>query len=311
MKGEKIMRQSRKITTKRENDFEALQGGKLAESTVLRQFAEVRKKRLAELGEDTAIQREAGKHFSQLAPSGNSESPHDANAISGLRRITERLARRKLPVPGKLRDLPGVWGNYTLKFTPPYTALGTSVVGQISAVTGNPTISATGNDALGQLSCSVDTNFDKPSGGTASNLMGIHFKPLFDQATARISFNSEFSFSWYVNSIRNKIASSRAQGLIQLFQFDTSFVQPSLRRGAFIGWNIVAQNELKFNYITQTGPTWSLEAPVSSAHFYFLVFSLDCSASGSGWPGSLAGARTIVTVPSITVTITADPVFQA
>jgi len=140
--------------------------------------------------------------------------------------------------------------------------------------------------------------------------MGVHFKPLFSSANARISFDSAIAFSWYVNSIQNKLAFSRAQGLIQLFQFDSTFVQPALRRGVFIGWNEVAQNELDFDFISETGPTWSLEAPVSSNHFYFVVISLSCTASGAGWPGSLAGARAIVTVPSITVTVTANPVAQ-
>jgi hypothetical protein len=177
-------------------------------------------------------------------------------------------------------------------------------------VTGNPTISASGVDNLGQLNCSVDTNFDKPSAGTASNLMGVYFKPLFSEATVRIWFDSEIAFSWYVNSIQNKDATSRAQGLIQLFQYDGAFVQPSLRRGAFIGWNEIAENELDFDFISETGPTWLLEAPVSSSHFYFVVISLTCTASGAGWPGSLAGARAMVTVPSITVTVTTPLLLQ-
>jgi hypothetical protein len=142
--------------------------------------------------------------------------------------------------------------------------------------------------------------------------MGVYFKPRFSEATAVISFDSEIAFSWYVNSIQNKLAISEAQGLIQLFQYDGVFVQPSLRRGAFIGWSEVAENELDFDFISEAGPTWFLEAPVSSSHFYFIVISLTCTASGAGWPGSLAGARAMVTVPSITVTVTAaaPPLFE-
>lgn len=305
----KNMRKSSKTGKQRENDFELLQGGKLTESVVQRRFAEVKRKWLAEINEETAIRQQAGKYFNQIAtPIDDGDNANEAQAIAGLRRVTERLAKRKLAAPRKVKVLPDVWGRYSLKFTPPYKGLGTSVVGQISSATGNPTISATGVDNLGQLSCSVDTNFNKPSGGTASNLMGVHFKPLFSEATARISFDSEIAFSWYVNSIQNKLATSSAQGLIQLFQYDSTFVQPSLRRGAFIGWNEIAENELDFHVISETGPTWFLEAPVSSSHFYFVVISLSCTASGAGWPGSLAGARAMVTVPSITVTVTTNPV---
>ena len=301
------MRKSSKTSKQRQNDFEFLQGGKFAESVVQRQFTDVKRKWLAEINEETVIRQQAGKYFKQIATS--TKSANEAQAMSGLRRVTERLAKRKLATPRKLQVMPDYWGSYSLRFTPPYTGLGTYVVGQISSVTGNPTISASGVDNLGQLNCSVDTNFDKPSAGTASNLMGVYFKPLFSEATVRISFDSEIAFSWYVNSIQNKDATSRAQGLIQLFQYDGAFVQPSLRRGAFIGWNEIAENELDFDFISETGPTWFLEAPVSSSHFYFVVISLTCTASGAGWPGSLAGARAMVTVPSITVTVTTAPLL--
>jgi hypothetical protein len=307
------MRKSNKANQNADSDFKVLQGGTLPEKVVQRQFANVKRNWLAELDEENAIRQEAANYLGQVGtPQNEGEASDDAQAISRLRRLTERLAARKLTLPPrKLGGAPGVWGNYTLRFTPPYTGLGTSVVGQISSVTGNPTISATGIDNLGQLTCSVDTDLNKPSAGTASNLMGVYFKPMFGNATARISFDSEIAFSWYVNSIRHKIATSRAQGLIQLFQYDNTFVQPSLRRGALIGWNEVAEDELDFDLVSETGPSWFLEAPVSSAHFYFVVMSLTCTASGSGWPGSLAGARAILTVPSITVTITGKPVAQA
>ena len=306
------MRKSTNTSKETENDFKVMQGGALPEKVVQRQFAEVKKEWLKNLQEESAIRRESANLRSQIG-SGMDEgaTSSDAQAISKLRQITDRVAARKLKVPGKLGGAPGAWGMYTLNFTPPYTALGTVSSGQQSSVTGSPTISATGVDNLGQMTCSVDTDIKKPSSGTASNIMGVHFKPLFTNATARISFSSEIAFSWYVNSIRNKVATSSAQGLILLYQYDGSFVQPSLRRGALIGWSNYAQDKLDFNFISESGPTWHLEAPVSSSHFYFVVFSLTCSASGEGWPGSLAGARTILTVPSITVSISANPVAQA
>jgi hypothetical protein len=305
---EEGMAKSGKTNKHSVDDFGLLQGGALDEKLVQRQFAEIGQRSLAELNEQNAIRQEADKALAEIGTSGNDAG--DEAAISKLRKISDKLAAKKLPTGLKLGELPGVWGNYTLKFTPPYTGLGTYSVGQKSSVTGNPAITASGIDNLGQMTCSVDTDVNRPSGGTASNLMGIHFKPMFSSATARISFNSQLAFSWYVNSIRNKVARSLAQGLILLYQYDTSFVQPSLRRGAFIGWNEYAQNRLDFNFISEAGPTWTLEAPVSSAHFYFVVISLTCTASGFGWPGSLAGARAVVTVPSITVNIEANPVAQ-
>ncbi len=290
-------------------ELEIFRGGTLAESAIRRQSSDIKKRISAEFDEENALWQRAAKLSGQvLAPI--YEGEESEQAVEGLFKVTDRLAKRKLVKPAPLRAFPDVWGQYTLKFTPPYTSLGGVAGGQVSSVTGSPTIVATGVDSLGQMTCSVDTNQQGPSSGTASNVMGIHFKPLFKEATARISFDSQFAFSFYVNSIRNKIANARAQGLIQLFQFDTGFVQPSLRRGAFIGFNESAQNELNFNVHSEVGPTWSLDASVSSDHFYFVVVSLTCSARGEGWPGSLAGAKVMVTMPSITVTVTGKPIFQ-
>src|SRR5262249_37174590 len=155
-----------------------------------------------EVSEAAAIRRKAGNYLRQIAETRHRGRRASApEAIDELRRITERLAKRKLAATAQRRRLPPVaWGEYSLQFTPPYAGLGSYAVGQITSVTGNPTISATGIDNLGQLSCSVDTNMTGASAGTASNMLGVYFKPLFTSATARISFSSQFSFSWYVNS---------------------------------------------------------------------------------------------------------------
>ncbi len=291
---------------------EQLRGGHLPEDAIERQFARLKRQWTAESSSESTLRLQAAKYAGRLAPPATRQTDErSSEALSELRRITEQLAKRKLPAARKRRLLPDVWGTYTLRFTPPYTGLGTYSAGTISSVTGNPTIDASGVDALGQLTCSVSTDFENASGGTASNVMGVYFKPMFTQAKATITFESDLAFSWYINSIRNKSGFARAQGMIRLYQYDGAFVQPALQSGAFIGFNMSAENEIKFNAYSNAGPTWSLQAPVSSNHFYFVVISLECSANGAGWPGSLAGASARVTVPSISVTITGDPLTQA
>src|SRR5262249_24467606 len=144
-------------------------------------------------------------------------------AISGLRAITERLAKQKLAQPRNLTVPPyGLWGSYTLRFTPPYSGLGTHSVGQISCVTGSPTISTSGVDSLGQLSCSVATDINSPSAsaGTALIEMSVYFRPLFTNATVQVTHYSEVAFSWYANSIDvNKEACSFVSGWLQLYQY--------------------------------------------------------------------------------------------
>jgi hypothetical protein len=302
------MAKSRK--SKKHGALERMQGGALSAAVAQKKFGAVKRQWLAESAAEAALKKKVAKSLGQVAKSPKPD-PKQTQAIAELLRITEGLAKRKLAVPRRRLEVPDTYGNYTLKFTPPYLELGTVVAGQISSVTGDPAIVATGDDYLGQLSCSVDTNHDKASAGTASSQFAVRFKPMFDNATARITFESNYAWSYYVNSIRNKPAYARAQGLIRLMEFDGHFVQPSLQLGAFIGYSISAENELKWNAISTTGPTWALEAKVNSNRHYFVVISLECSASGAGWPGSLAGSRAVVTVPSISVQITGQPLLQA
>jgi hypothetical protein len=293
------------------DEFKYLQGGTLPESDVKRHLADLKQKLTSEFNEKTALRQQAAKYASQIAPAEPADSPKAAQAIKGLRQLTETLSKRKLAAPRKLIVPPTWWGTYTLRFTPYYSALGTYSIGTIQSETGDPTVSATGNDDLGQLSCNVATNYDSPSSATAFNMMGVYFKPIFSQARVRVSFDSEISFYWYVNSIRNKEAISEGQGLIRLIQYNGgAFIQPPLAQGAFLGWGEVGLNSLNFDLVSEAGPTWYLEAPVNSSNWYFVVISLSCSATGTGWPGSLAGANATVTVPSITVTVTADQLVE-
>src|SRR5258708_30281444 len=110
------MRKSSKASKQQESDFELLRGGKLAESAVQRHFADVKKKLAAEIKEEAVIQQQAAKYFSQIdTPNNGGDSPKVAQAISGLRGITERLAKRKLAAPRKVNVPPiTVWGTYTL-----------------------------------------------------------------------------------------------------------------------------------------------------------------------------------------------------
>jgi hypothetical protein len=299
------MRNSSNALRRQQSDFELLQGGKLP-GNVRRHFANLKKMQTDEIERKFAIRQQAAKYLGQIRPSGGPET----TAINSLRAITERLAKQKLAQPRKEIVPPyGLWGSYTLRFTPPYSGLGTYSVGQISSVTGDPTISASGVDSLGQLSCSVATDFESASAGTASNQMGIYFRPLFSNATVQVTYDSEVAFSWYTNSIDfNKEADCYLSGGLQLYRYDGAFVPLSLGGVGFIGLSEGSRNMLVFDFGSKVGGTWPLVAPVSSAYFYFAVISLTCQACGAGWPGSIAGASATVTVPSITVNVTANPV---
>jgi hypothetical protein len=289
-----------------ESAFELMRGGQLPKDVVQRHFSEMKQKLAEEIKEKSAIQQQAAKYFSEIQkPLANVAG--DSAAVAGLGRITDQLAKQKLVVPAIAKVAPGILaGSYTLRFAPPYTAYGNDTVsGDSYPVSGNPTVSTSAVPSLGQFNSSVATDFKSPSEGYAESLMGVHFRPMFGPATARIWFDSEIAFSWWVNSIGPQ-AMSEAHGLLQLYQYDGAFT--FLTEREFTGWRETAQNQLNFDFGSTPGPTWYLESPVSPSHFYFVTMRLRCRASGAGWPGSLAGANLSITVPSITVEVTMNPI---
>jgi hypothetical protein len=304
------MSKARKPSTQALREFEFLQGGKMPTGALKSHLAELKKKTGAEMQKRLAVRQQAAKYLSQINPPVSvGDGAKATQAMNGLRAITDRIAKQKL-VTARFPGQPiQAYGTYTLQFTPysfarsplaPYTT-------GLMSETGNPTISAAGNEQLGQLTCTVESNYNNPSSGTASNQLGVAFQPIFNKATVRITFDSQISFWWYVNSIHGKESIAAAQGLIQLFEYTGSFIRPPLAEGAFLGFDEVGLNSLDLDVVNEAGPTWALDATLSSEWWYFIVVSLTCSANGTGWPGGLAGVSASVTVPSITATITSIP----
>src|SRR5262249_10829000 len=116
------MRNSVKAQQQRD-DFELLQGGQLPGNVVRRHFAALKKTQTREIEKKFAIRQQAAKYRDEIRPL---DAVEGKAAISGLRAITERLAKQKLAEPRNLTVPPyGLWGSYTLRFTPPYSGLGT------------------------------------------------------------------------------------------------------------------------------------------------------------------------------------------
>jgi hypothetical protein len=294
---------------RQQNDFELLRGGTLTASVVRRHFEDVKKRQAQDISAKFAIRQQAAKFF---ARAGSSTVGDDAAAMSGLLAVTKRLANRKL-VPPQPDIVPrfGMWGSYTLRFTPPYTYAGATSDDQAWVITGNPAGAASGDASLGQLNCSVATDFDGESSGAASAWIGVSLRPLFPDATIQVTCDYDITYSWYANSLDpGKEADCTLLPLLELYRYDGAFVQPPLTLSNFgpgLGGGVAGAMDFDFGSLTGALRP-PQQASVSSEYFYLLVVSLTCIAEGTGWPGSLAGASAIVTVPSITVTVTGSPV---
>jgi len=302
------MRKASQGNKSQQSTLESLRGGKLSESVARRLVAEVRRNRLAALKERSAIRQQAQKYLGQIRKPIATGNGKTAQAISGLRELSDRLAKQKLVLPA-YQKMPGgiLDASYTLGFTPPYTA-------EVNAFTftqlGNPTCSATLDPNQGELNCSVETDFKSPSDGEADCQVGIYFRPMFGPAIADIRVDLQGVFSWVVNvSTLGKAGASTGQASVLVHQYDSDFTL--LQFDPFMFWILENSGEPEIDFDFGSMPSSAeLRLQVSSAYYYFVTVALNCHASGTGWPGSIATANASLRVPSITVEVTFQPELE-
>ena len=302
------MRKASQGNKSQQSTLESLRGGKLSESVARRLVAEVRRDRMAALKERSAIRQQAAKYLGQIRKPIATGDGKNAQAISGLREISDRLAKQKLVLPA-YHKMPGgiLDASYTLGFTPPYT---TEVNAFTYAALGSPTTSATLDPDQGELNCSVETDFKSPSDGEAECQVGIYFRPMFGPAIATIQVDLQGTFSWVVNvSTLGKAGASIGQGAVLVHRYDTDFTL--VQFDPFILWILENSGEPEIDFDFGSMPaSAAFNVPVSSAYYYFVTVTLVCHAAGAGWPGSIATANASLRVPSITVEVTFQPELE-
>src|SRR5215472_3792178 len=216
------MRKASQGNKSKQGTLESLRGGRLSENVVRRLVAEVRRNRIAALKERSAIRQQAAKYLGQIRKPIATGNAKTSQAITGLREISDRLAKQKLVLPAYQPMPRGVLeASYTLGFTPPYTA---EVNAFTDALQGNPTTAATLDPNQGQMNCSVETDFKSPSEGEAVCQVGIYFRPMFGPAIADIRVDLQGVFSWVVNvSTLGKAGASTGIGEVLVHRYDTDF----------------------------------------------------------------------------------------
>ncbi len=306
------MRKKSMGTGSRGAALEFLRGGKtVPEGLVRRRMADVKRRVKARFEEKNALQRQAAQYWSRIQkPIG--EDAEAARAVDGLRGIDERLAKRKLIVPAAPREVAGILaGSYSVRVTPPYdyAFAGSSFV---FPPVGNPDSAASADKNSGQLSCSIATDHANPSYGSPYAEMGIYFHPLFGPAILRVWANPAFAFSWWANSISAASpAGSFGHGWLEIWILQAGGSGPLYWRFQdFASWDVYAKQELEFDFGSNPGSAVFGQLQVDPSYVYGLSVSCECEATGSGWPGSLAGANLSITVPSITFEVDLMPVVE-
>jgi len=277
-------------------------GGQTIPPAVLRAALADAKARSGGIGkEKLGLYREADRYRRKEA----------APDLAGLRRIGDRIAKRKVVAPPVARSAGAiVAGSYTLRLTPgydfgaihssPQDARNTAFVHRL---TGNLGLSMyaerRGHDAFGSVS------------------IGAFFVPMFGPARLRASINLPLSFAWWTISTGvTAVTLGMLSFDIATFRRDGTRVPSVHRTGG--GFKVVWFNQigidLDFDFGSISDNPMTAGVEVDTDHFYLI--SLQCFgqafSNGEDKPGFTANAGGILnaTLPFIDLDLELIPVVS-
>jgi len=292
-------------------------GKKEIPAPLLRRIMADRKRQLAaQFQEKSAIWLEAAKYRAILERSASRQVNRSeaAHAVEGLRKLSQRLAKRKLAAPVVPKIQPGILaGGYTVRVPPPYDHAYT----YSKAYQGNPSMHISADASTGQMSASVVSDFRNASYGLATAEVGIYFTSPLGPASLTVSASLAINFSAWVNSLYGG-ADSLAGPLIGINSYAPDGSQTGAS-GALAGNGIApgyVNGGVDFDFGSETQMI-SAQLDVGLNDQCYVYLNLSCVASGFGWPvppnrslpASLAGADVALTVPSFTLDFQLIPVI--
>jgi hypothetical protein len=286
-----------------------LRGGKAVPNELVRRcIADLQLKRKAALEQRNATERKMAKLFGQARGSVeiDTRDPAKAASLQGLLAMHEKLAKQKLAAPKVPGGLGGLLPGQIIVTTVPPFDYSVIIPGKLAG--NDPTLEGTADKNTGMMSASAMTASKKGfNGGSMYTTVGVYFHP-FGPGTLTVHANPRFSFQWWTNSIgANSLVRSFGSGGLAIYGVDVA-TRTTGGVGTIIStayqnfelWDENQTDQVRFDF------GFDLEAPVSAQldvnHdlVYLLFIEADVHVEGIGWPGSLAGSKLSVTVPSLT-----------
>jgi len=284
-------------------------GDKVPQGLLRRRMTEARRALTARFAERRAIQRQAEKYWAEIQRPARAaaEDSRKVRAMDGLLGLHKKLAKRKLAAPRRGSQLGGIFGGFSATFAPPFDYAYTLPFVEM----GNTTLTGSANRSTGQTSGSAVTDFNAPCRGAMYTEMGIYFRPS-SQGILRISARPAISLLWWTNSLHADSA-VRSLGSAGLGVWTQQGIMGPAGAGAFAPslthWDHQETQQILLDLGTNPHEPLSCQLQVDPSWWCILFFATDNHVEGLGWPGSLAGSMTSVTLPSITVEF--DPLIVA
>jgi len=314
------MPSKKKRTSLKGDVTQTLRGGKAPPRNLVQQcLADMQQRRNAELDRGSANERQMAKHFDQVQqmPRIDTKDPAVSRSLDGLLGLHQKFAKQKLAAPKVVHDFGGILpGRIAVNVAPPFdfdhVLFGTGTGSNIATRT------ASANRLNGQINLSAITSANKGfGGGSAFGVVGLYFHPV-GSGTLTVRATPKFSFQWWTNSIRpTALVKSHGHVSLTIYGVD-AYADTTGETGTIVStastvlhsWDEEETNQVRFDFKSDQETPGSVSMNVNHTLVYYLFVDAQVGVHGFGWPGSLAGSKLSITVPSIAYDYQLHPVLQ-
>jgi len=316
------MPKKNKRTSTAADSLRILRGGKAPPRDALeRCMTDMQQKRAAQLERVIATERQMGKHLDLVQSSFvNLKDPRVARSLDGLLGMHQRLAKQRLAIPKTPRGLTSLLpGRISVGVVPPFdfdhVLFGSGTGSNIAAR------EAQADRRTGQISVSAISSPAGEGGGSAYGVVGLYFHPM---AAGRLTVRATptYSYQWWTNSIR-PTARVRSSGNLALTIYavdayaDTTGEVGTILDTAsanIFNWSEEQTSEVRFDFKFDLQTPAVVSIDVTHTLVYYLFIEAQAGVHSVGWkpgaPGSIAGSKLSLAVPSIAYDYEVQPVLQ-
>jgi hypothetical protein len=283
-----------------------------------RSIARAREQTQARLAERSATAREVAEQFGLASGMSDVDAttPQARRAQDALRKLHDKHAKQKVSVANLRPGLGGVFPDATtVTVVPPFDY---DILIQ-GALAGNAaTLQGSSSKSTGKMDLSAVTSSDKGfGGGSVYTTVGVYFHPP-GPGTLTLRAAPTYSFQWWTNSLR-PTADVRSFGSVTLTVYGVDLAHQTIgETGTILAtansvlhlWDESQTGEIRLDFGFDLQTSGSVQLDVTRQLVYLLFVAADVHVHGVGWPGSLAGAKLAVGVPSLTYEFRAQQVLD-
>lgn len=304
------------VGTSASDALQFFRGGKgIAESVVRKELARVRELGKNELEDAGRTRQSMAKHLAELegwTPPDYSD-PKTAKSVAAVRALHEKLAKQKLAAPGFKGGLGGILaGEISARIVAPFdfdVVIPTELAGPAADVSG------ASNKSTGQMTASAVSSMTPGfGGGSMYTTVGVYFHPP-TAGTLSVSASPKFSFQWWTNSLGTNLVRSFGSVRLTVYGVDVASQTTggvgtiiSTAGASIYQWDETQTGQIGLDFGSDLVGAASTSLAVNHTLVYLLFVEAEVHVEGVGWPGSIAGAKLAVTVPSISYDYRVTPV---